>query len=74
MHIVKIDEAKVNLSRLIQEALDGEEVIIAKGNNSLVKLVVVENTKKGRRLGSAKDAIRLMPDFDEPLDDFKEYM
>jgi len=32
------------------------------------------NKPKKRVCGSAKDKYRLAPDFDEPLDDFKDYM
>ena len=44
MKIVTIYQAKTHLSKLIQEALAGEEIIIAKGKNPVVKLTVV--TKK----------------------------
>ena len=56
-------------------ALAGEEVIIAKGKQPMVKLVVVPEMRKERRIGGAKDVILYMADdFNEPLDDFKEYM
>lgn len=66
-------EAKTNLSRLIQAALDGEEIIIARGNQPLVRLQVLESAKVGRRLGFADSPIRLAADFDAPLDDFEDY-
>ncbi|MEZ4710885.1 MAG: DUF2281 domain-containing protein [Caldilineaceae bacterium] len=72
---VAIHEAKIHLSKLIQLALVGEEVIIAKGKQPMVKLVVVPEMRKERRIGGAKDVILYMAaDFDEPLDDFKEYI
>lgn len=75
MHQVTIHEAKTNLSRLIQEVLAGEEVIIAKGKHPLVKLVVVPELQKQRRIGGAQGMIVSMADdFDAPLDDFTEYM
>lgn len=43
---VTIHEAKTNLSRLIQAALAGEEVVIAKGKQPLVKLVVVPEARQ----------------------------
>ena len=66
-------EAKTNLSRLIQSALDGEEVIIARGNQPLVRLQVLESAKPRRRLGFADSSIVLADDFDAPLDDFEGY-
>ena len=72
---VTIHEAKTHLSKLIQKALTGEQVIIAKGKQPLVKLVVLPEARQQRRLGGAKDTILAMAnDFDEPLDEFEEYM
>ncbi len=75
MHKVKIHEAKTQLSRLIQEALDGEEVVIARGDEPLVRLEVLPEARKERVIGGARGLIVKWPeDFDEPLDDFSEYM
>jgi antitoxin (DNA-binding transcriptional repressor) of toxin-antitoxin stability system len=75
MHQVTIHEAKTNLSRLIQAALAGEEVIIAKGKQPLVKLVVVPELRQQRRIGGAEGVVLFMADdFNAPLEDFAEYM
>jgi len=59
---------------LIQEAVAGEEVIIAKDNKPIVKLVVLQNTKLERKLGTAKGLVKFIADdFDAPLDDFADY-
>jgi len=71
--LVRIHEAKTHLSRLIQRALDGEEVIIAKGDKPLVKLVVVDSCRRARQLGSARGQVRMSDDFDESLEDFDGY-
>jgi antitoxin (DNA-binding transcriptional repressor) of toxin-antitoxin stability system len=74
-HQVNIHEAKTNLSKLIQEAIEGKEVIIARDNQPLVRLEVLPEAKPQRRIGQAKDLVLyLADDFDAPLDDFKEYM
>jgi prevent-host-death family protein len=41
MHIANISEAKTNLSQLIKRALAGDEIIIARANEPLVKLTPV---------------------------------
>lgn len=74
MHQVNIHEAKTHLSKLIQEAIAGEDVIIAKGNKPVVKLVALSSQKLQRQLGTAKGKITMTDDFDEPLDDFASYM
>jgi len=75
MKQVTIHQAKTHLSQLIQEALAGEEIIIAKGPKPLVKLVVLPTAKPQRRIGGAPDFILFMAaDFDAPLEEFEEYM
>lgn len=74
MHQVNIHEAKTHLSRLIQEALEGEEVVIAKGNRPLVRLDVLPEARKTRQLGTARGLVlRMDEDFDAPLEDFDDY-
>ncbi len=73
MFLVNIHEAKTHLSRLIKKVINGEEVLIAKGNKPLVKLVSIDNKKPTRKIGSAKGIIKISKDFDESLDDFQEY-
>ena len=73
MKIVNIHEAKTHLSRLIQEALDGEEIIIARGNQPIVRLVLVDSARRERTTGWAKGQVQVADDFDAPLDDFADY-
>ncbi|MCE7983267.1 MAG: type II toxin-antitoxin system prevent-host-death family antitoxin [Caldilinea sp. CFX5] len=72
---VTIHEAKTHLSKLIQLALTGEEIIIAKGKQPLVKLIALPTARPQRRLGMYPNAIiHIADDFDEPLAEFAEYM
>lgn len=73
MKIVNVHEAKTHLSRLLEEALAGEEIVIARGNQPIVRLVLVESARSQRTLGWAKGQVRVAEDFDQPLDDFAEY-
>ena len=73
MKVVNIHEAKTHLSRLIQEALDGEDIVIARGNQPVVRLALVETARSERRLGWAKGQVTIADDFDAPLDDFAGY-
>lgn len=69
-----IHEAKTQLSKLIQKALDGEDVVIARDNKPLVRLEVLPEARQQRRLGGAKElVISIGEDFDEPLEDFENY-
>jgi prevent-host-death family protein len=69
-----IADAKSHFSELVQKAMLGDEVIIARDNKPLLKLVPVGTSKKDRSPGSAKDKILYVaPDFDETPADFAEY-
>ena len=71
---VNIHQAKTQLSKLIQKVINGEEVIIAKHNKPIVKLVHVQTAKAERKIGSARGRVKIPSDFDEPIEDFNEYM
>jgi len=70
---VNIHQAKTQLSKLIQKAINGEEVIIAKHNKPVVKLVQLKTETIERKIGSARGQVKISPDFDKPLEDFSEY-
>lgn len=67
-----VAEAKAHFSTLVRRALQGEEVVIARDNKPLVKLVPVE--VQARRPGSAKGKVRIAEDFDSPIPDFVGYV
>ncbi len=74
MSTVTIHEAKTHLSRLIQRALVGEEIVIARRDQPLVRLEVISSQVPARRFGGLKDLILVMDDsFDNELEDFQEY-
>ncbi len=68
-----IHEAKTHLSKLIEKVKNGEEVIIAKDNKPVAKLILFDDEKLERKLGSAKGLIKISDDFDAPLPEFEEY-
>jgi prevent-host-death family protein len=75
MKTVTIHEAKTHLSRLIREALTGEEIIIAKGKEPLVKITPLEKPYNRRKFGCAEGIVDyIAEDFNEPLEDLKDYM
>ncbi len=65
---VNIHSAKTQLSRLIERAQTGEEVIIAKAGKPVVKLVPVEERSK-REFGSAAGLITFEEGWDAPMTD-----
>jgi prevent-host-death family protein len=70
---VNIHKAKSTLSELIQRVLSGEDVIIAKDGHPVVRLIPFTPETGIRPLpGIDSGKLRLMPDFDEPLNEFDE--
>lgn len=68
-----IAEAKAHFSELVQKAMQGEEVVIAKDNKPLLRLVPIVKGAK-RKPGSGKGQLTHMsPDFNAPLDAFRDY-
>jgi prevent-host-death family protein len=74
MYQVNIHEAKTHFSKLLRDVQNGNEVIIAKGNKPIAKLVSIQKSNCKRKIGTAKGKVRIADDFDAPLDDFKDYM
>jgi len=62
---VNIHEAKTHLSRLVDRAAAGEEIIIGRAGKPVAKLVAYEPPVERRKLGSMKGRIWIAPDFDE---------
>ena len=60
-----VGTAKTNLSKLIEAALNGEEVVIARGTKPVVRLVPLEPRKF--RFGILKGLLGEIPDFLEPM-------
>jgi antitoxin (DNA-binding transcriptional repressor) of toxin-antitoxin stability system len=70
METITIHKAKTQLSRLIEKACRGEEIIIARGKQPVVKLVAIPATQKAkRRPGLWKGKITYAPDAFDPLTD-----
>ena len=75
MATVTIQEAQAKLPDLIHKLMPGDEVVITENNQPVAKLARTEPKKQWPcKAGSAKGKIRMAPDFDEPLEEFKEYM
>jgi prevent-host-death family protein len=68
MH-VNIYAAKTQLSRLIDQASAGEEVVITRHGRPVARLVPVAGDRPRRKLGTLKGKVWIADDFDAPLPD-----
>jgi antitoxin (DNA-binding transcriptional repressor) of toxin-antitoxin stability system len=64
---ITIHAAKSHLSRLIVRACAGEEIVIARGKQPVVRLVPITATEPRRRFGSMKGRATVTEAFFEPL-------
>ena len=69
MKTFTIHEAKTNLSKLIERACQGEEVVIARGPEPVVRLVPIADVKGRRQPGALRGKLRVGSEFFEPLVD-----
>jgi prevent-host-death family protein len=69
MKTVNMHQAKTHLSRLVEEAAEGTEIIIAKAGKPRARLIACAPARKPRVLGRSKGKIWISDDFDAPLPD-----
>lgn len=67
-----VHEAKTHFSKLLQRALDGEDVVITRSGQPLVKLVPVQRRRRAE-LGFARGEFTVPDDFDEIPAGFEDY-
>lgn len=68
MQKINIHQAKTQLSKLVEEAAKGEEIIIAKAGKPIAKLVALEKKNQHpRKPGALKGQIQISDDFDAPM-------
>jgi prevent-host-death family protein len=67
MRTVNVHEAKTHLSRLLEEAVNGEPFIIAKAGKPLVKVTRIDEaeTRPKRRIGFLAGQFSVPDDFDQ---------
>jgi|APCry1669188879_1035177.scaffolds.fasta_scaffold102418_1 prevent-host-death family protein len=75
MPIVTIEEARVSLLEILDQLQPGEEITITSNGRPVAQVKKTEQTSWPSKAGSyRKPGFWMAPDFDSPLDDFKEYM
>ena len=75
MTSLPIQEAQAQLPQLIHQLAPGDEVVITENNRPVARILPPQAMQPARKLGSLRGTVLYMaPDFDAPLDEFKEYM
>jgi prevent-host-death family protein len=75
MTIVTIHKAKTTLSQLIARAEAGEEIVLARRDQPVAKLVPIKPVRPKRQPGALKGLIKIGPEFFEPMteEELKEW-
>lgn len=71
-HAITVTEAKTQLSRLIERARAGEEIVIRRGRHPVAKLIAYTPDRKRREPGDLRGKIRMSEDFAEPLEELAD--
>lgn len=77
MSTITLEEAQAGLAELIQHLQPGEEVLITRASQPVARLVGEARAAPtpARRLGTLHGTVTyIAPDFDAPLEEFREYM
>jgi len=77
MSTITIQEAQATLTDLIHRLNPGEEVVITENEKPVAKLVPTSTPPEPRkvpRFGTLKGTVISMDHFDDPIEDFKDYM
>ena len=67
MKVVTMHEAKTNLSRIIEEARAGVDIVIARGKVPLVRLIPLDRPPVERRFGAMRGQFQIHDSFFDPL-------
>lgn len=77
---IPVSEAKAKFSEILSRAAAGEEIVVTKHGKPIVKITDIAEDKEAliakRKafIGSLKGKVWMSEDFDEPLEEFAEYM
>lgn len=75
MKTYTVETAQDSLDELLSDAHKGKTIVITAKNGCAVKLVPTPTrAKKPRKAGSARGQVWMSDDFDDPLEDFADYM
>jgi antitoxin (DNA-binding transcriptional repressor) of toxin-antitoxin stability system len=69
MTTINIYEAKTQLSKLVEQAASGTDVIIARGGKPVARLTRLQTPQRKIRFGLLKGKVKVAKDFDAPLPD-----
>ena len=74
MTAIPLDQVQARLPELVHGLAPGDQVVITENNLPVARLINAATPVQRRKLGSMRGTVTYMaPDFDAPLEDFREY-
>jgi antitoxin (DNA-binding transcriptional repressor) of toxin-antitoxin stability system len=74
MSTITLAEAQARLPDILGQLMPGQEITITEHGQPLAQVKRAERTSWPCQPGSAAGKVWMAPDFDAPIEDFKEYM
>ena len=75
METITIQQALNQINEILEKAFSGEEIFIKKSDEQIIKISsMLLPLPRPSLFGSDKDKIYIVDNFDDPLEDFEEYM
>jgi prevent-host-death family protein len=71
---VNMHEAKSSLSRLVKRAERGEDILIARNGVPVARITRLKESKPKLPWGVLRGKMRMLDNFDDPMDEFKDYV
>ncbi|WP_420130070.1 type II toxin-antitoxin system Phd/YefM family antitoxin [Longimicrobium sp.] len=71
---IDLNHARTQLAELVRQAARGEDVILTEDGRAVAKIIPITRAQGPREFGSARGLIHMADDFDEPLEEFADYM
>lgn len=71
---IDFSELPSQLQTLLNNLPLDEEIIFTKEDKPIAKIVRLDGNRKRRQAGTAEGMVLMSPDFNDPLEEFKEYM
>jgi prevent-host-death family protein len=73
-HAIDLNHAPAQLRDLVRQAARGEDVILTEAGQPVAKIIPISHAMGPREFGSARGLIHMDDDFDDPLEEFENYM
>ena len=74
MATVTLEDAQAHLAEIIERLTPGEEVVLTRGDKPVATIKATPTQREAPRLGTLTGTVLSMEHFDDPLEEFEEYL